>query len=618
MRKMQDALLTAPTLAHDDDDGDLILKTDANKHGLGAVLSRVKGKTERPIIFISRRTSKAEINYHSNALECLALAWALDKLKPYVYGRNFTIFTDNSALKWLFSKKDIDGKYARWILALQEFQIQIKHIKGHLNVVADALSRFPVGESKETNLSEAMCCAMVGSFHPPEDIALLQHDDRATRLIRMQSQENGATASDTFVLRKDVLYRKNRQKGRKLLLVVPSFLRRQVLSACHDDPSSGHMEGKLMSIPVPSSPFHTLGMDHMGPFRQTPKGNVHALVIMDYLSKWIIVTPCPDIKTRGVVEILNQAVIPQHGFMRRIITDQGTAFTSESFDMEMEKSSIHHVLATCQRPQTNGQVERANKTFVSALKSYVNLAHDDWDLHIPMATLAINSARQSTTKRSPFELVYGRIPILSHENSFPWPDKPPERVKQFFRRVARWREEANKLIQDSQDRSKQLADPHRRNAREYVEGELVLVRRNIRRNGRTKQLLPKFIGPFEIVKRVCPTTNLVEDPPTKRKRMVWRRFNAHVAQMRPFYHPRETEWLPEDSSSDSDTEEEIYPLESDTGTIAESPNSSASGNDEPPGIITEPMDESAMLPAGTLTLAGRRTRPPFWRQQDLN
>ncbi|KAI9553731.1 hypothetical protein GHT06_021667 [Daphnia sinensis] len=101
MRNIQDALLAAPTLAHDDEDGELVLKTDASKFGLGAVLNHVKEKVERLIIFISRRTSKAEITYHSNALEFLALVWALDKLKPYVYGRNFTVFTDNSALKWL-------------------------------------------------------------------------------------------------------------------------------------------------------------------------------------------------------------------------------------------------------------------------------------------------------------------------------------------------------------------------------------------------------------------------------------------------------------------------------------------------------------------------------------
>ncbi|KZS01985.1 Uncharacterized protein APZ42_001150 [Daphnia magna] len=109
-------------------------------------------------------------------------------------------------------------------------------------------------------------------------------------------------------------------------------------------PISGRTEGKLMSIPAPSTPFHTLGMDHIGPFLPTPRGNVHALVMMDYLSKWIIAVPCPDVKTKGVVDALNQ--IPQYGIMKRIITDQGTAFTSETFALEMEKSGIQHVQAT--------------------------------------------------------------------------------------------------------------------------------------------------------------------------------------------------------------------------------------------------------------------------------
>ncbi|KZS07280.1 Uncharacterized protein APZ42_029043 [Daphnia magna] len=67
MRNIQDALLAAPTLTHDDDDGDLVLKTNASKYGLGAVLNRVKEKIERPIIFICRKTSKAEMNNHSVA-----------------------------------------------------------------------------------------------------------------------------------------------------------------------------------------------------------------------------------------------------------------------------------------------------------------------------------------------------------------------------------------------------------------------------------------------------------------------------------------------------------------------------------------------------------------------
>ncbi|KZS16489.1 Uncharacterized protein APZ42_017761 [Daphnia magna] len=512
MRKIQDALLAAPVLAHDDDDGELVLKTDANKNGLGAVLNQLKRKIERPIIFISRRTSKAEMNYHSNGLECLALVLVLNKLKSYVYGRSFTVYTDNSALKWLFSKKDIDGKYARWILALQEFQIEIKHIKRHLNVVADALSRFPVIEPEETDLPEAMCCSFAGSFHPPEEIALLQQNDKATRIIRMQLRENkekGDSSDEAFVLRKDVLYRKNPLRGRKYLLVVPSLLRREVLSACHNELSNLSVQqtdfehqGREVNVhtharvAIPHS-WHGL---HWTVYR-TYRGKMHALVIMDYLSKWIITVPCPDVKTKGVIEILNQTVIPQHGFMKKIITDQGTAFSSETFAQEMKKSGIQHILATCERPQTNGLVERASRTLVSAIRSFVNLSHNDWDLHIPMVTLAINSARQSTSRYSPFELVYGRTPILCQENKFPWPPKHQERVQQFFHGVIKWRSEAKELFLQSQSRSQNLYDLHKKKARHYVQGDLVLVRRIIKKKGRTKKFLSKFIGPFEIVKK---------------------------------------------------------------------------------------------------------------------
>jgi hypothetical protein len=130
MREIQDALLAAPTLVCDDDECQLELKTDASKLGLGAVLSRVDTDGERPITFISRGTSSAEQNYCSNELECCALVWALGKLRHHLYGRRFTVWTDNIALKWLHSKKDVEGKLARWILALQDYDIDVRHLKG--------------------------------------------------------------------------------------------------------------------------------------------------------------------------------------------------------------------------------------------------------------------------------------------------------------------------------------------------------------------------------------------------------------------------------------------------------------------------------------------------------
>lgn len=111
------------------------------------------------------------------------------------------------------------------------------------------------------------------------------------------------------------------------------------------------------------------------------------------------------------------------------------------------------------------------------------------------------------------------------------------------------------------------------------------------------------MGSFEIVKRVCPTTYLVGDPPTRRKRQIWRRFNAHVAQTRPFRSPNETEWRPEDS--ESDTENEHSAEENDSPNPTQKPN--------------EPVIDSERNPGDQpVTRVGRRTYPPIWRQQDLN
>lgn len=97
-----------------------------------------------PIAYISRRLTDEDKNYHSNELECLTLVWALKKLCHYLFGRRFQVKTNNNVVKLLCSKKELKGKFARWIMELQEFDFQIHHLKGTENIVADTLSRYPV------------------------------------------------------------------------------------------------------------------------------------------------------------------------------------------------------------------------------------------------------------------------------------------------------------------------------------------------------------------------------------------------------------------------------------------------------------------------------------------
>lgn len=89
VRRLKETLTSEPVLCHYDADADVSVTTDASIRGLGAVLHQNTEEGERPVAYVSRQLSPAEENYSANELECLALVWALGKLRPYLYGRGF-------------------------------------------------------------------------------------------------------------------------------------------------------------------------------------------------------------------------------------------------------------------------------------------------------------------------------------------------------------------------------------------------------------------------------------------------------------------------------------------------------------------------------------------------
>ncbi len=234
-----------------------------------------------------------------------------------MYGRRFSVCTDSSAVRWLWSKKEVTGKFARWILALQEYDFEIRHIKGVNNLVVDALSRNSdescIGTSGSA-IGHVVCVLdnrwPVGMNNT--ELAFQQQLDGQLRPIVtcLNSKVTGIIA-EQFKIHGKILYRINPTQGRKFLLCVPSILRRKIIEFSHDDPSSSHMgidktiarvserywwpkfrssvrkyvkscnycqfhkcipglpTGQLQPIPPPDRPFHTVGMDHLGPFQAT-------------------------------------------------------------------------------------------------------------------------------------------------------------------------------------------------------------------------------------------------------------------------------------------------------------------------------------------------------------
>ena len=138
---MKQNLVQAPVLAFpsfEEGAAPFLLQTDASAVGLGAVLEQ----NGRVIAYASRSLTSSEKNYSVIQRECLAAVYGTKQFCHYLLGRHFQLITDHATLKWLSAQK-MKGLLARWALAMQEFDFDIKYRKGNKNANADALSRCP-------------------------------------------------------------------------------------------------------------------------------------------------------------------------------------------------------------------------------------------------------------------------------------------------------------------------------------------------------------------------------------------------------------------------------------------------------------------------------------------
>ena len=277
---------------------------------------------------------------------------------------------------------------------------------------------------------------------------------------------------------------------------------------------------------LPSFPWERIAMDIVGPLPVTEEGNRYLLVVSDYFTKWPEAFALKDHKAETIASKLVDDVICRHGVPRVIHTDQGRDFESNLIKNMCQLLEIEKTRTTAYHPESDGLVQRLNKTLIAMLRSCVDENQKNWDMLLPKILLGYRSSVQTTTGYSPFSLVYGREAMLpvdivfgGSKERFDTKDGYVNKQRDYIDKAF---EKVRKNTKMEQRRQKYYYDrkvhPHNQRSK-YNVGDWVRVYIPQTKKGQVKKLKRCYKGPYRVVKVISEAVYRVQKV-NGRKRMV--------------------------------------------------------------------------------------------------
>nr|XP_043625597.1 uncharacterized protein LOC122597021 [Erigeron canadensis] len=344
---LKDRLTNAPIMVAPNWSLPFELMCDASDFALGAVLGQREEKRFRPIYYASRTLNGAQQNYTTTEKELLAVVFAFDKFRAYLVLSKTVVFTDHPALKYLFTKQDAKPRLIRWILLLQEFDIEIKDKKGAENLAADHLSRLENPNLKELKEEE------INDSFPNEYLMFIKNEK-----------------NDESLWFADIA---NYLAGGVLPICLTQT--RKILDECHYGPAGGHYGPNITAI--------------------------------DYISKWAEAKALPTNNAKVVIDFPKN-LFSRFGCPKALISDRGSHFANVQLEKVLQKYGVNHRFSTSYHPQTSGQVENTNRALKGILEKTVNSNPKNWASKLDDALWAFRTAYMTPIGTTPYRLLYGK------------------------------------------------------------------------------------------------------------------------------------------------------------------------------------------------------------------
>ena len=449
-------------------------------------------------------------------------------------------------------------------MALQELDLHIEYKPGKTNSHADTLSRYPVPLSP-LDCANTETCALVAAVAVTKedtlsetdhsrldhDLSTRQRNDGSIRRI-IDYLERGdlpqcekearelVLGKSQYTLLDNILY--HIEPDHTLRVIPPTADRERLFKEAHEGPFSGHLrEAKihgqlsrhywwpgmrrdivtwcrmcitcatrsvgrraqppLTPIPV-AGPFDRVGVDVLQ-LPKTKRGNRYAIVFVEYLTKWPEVYAAADQTAPTIAKLLVEEIISRHGVPRQLLSDRGPSFLSKLMYEVCQLLGVTKINTSAYHPQTDGLVERFNRTLTDMLSKSVVPGTQEWDVRLPYVLFAYRSTLQSSTRESPFFLLYGRDPQLPTQAAL----SPP--VQREFVQLDDYRslmvramseawDVAQKNIHKAQKRQKRQHDKGAKNFDFHV-GDRVFVHMPSLKSGPGHKLARPFKGPYRIL-----------------------------------------------------------------------------------------------------------------------
>ncbi|QRW23694.1 Retrotransposable element Tf2 protein [Rhizoctonia solani] len=576
------ALVTqSPVLIHSNPKLPYYLETDASGVAMGAILSQ-RGPDNRlhPIAYMSKSFSGAEANYDTHDKELLAIIKALEEWRIFLEATDkpVQVFTDHRNLEYWMQAQTFNRRHARWRIFLSDFNFEIHYRPGKQSGKPDALSRRSdyVDTSPEP---EVMLPAEVFANTSEEELEIvteirskLREDPSLEPIIQFLTEDaDNAPPSIRKAYRdydweEDLLWYRGK-------LVVPDSeaLKERLLREFHDSPLAGHpgqqrtlellsrnywwpgMKSSakewveccptcqanrrahnpviaLKPLEVPPFPFHTISYDFITGFPKS-EGHDAILVVIDSFSKLGHFIPTlKKVSAKGLADLFVSHIWKLHGLPIKTISDRGTTFTGKFLRALYQRLGIKPSFSSAYHPESDGQTERVNQFIEFYLRSYVAADHSDWVKWLPLAEYAYNNAKHSATGKTPFELIYGRNPIMNPSNI---PANVPEADLVADTLAREWKEAkaALRMSKERMTRDKGTVPEYSIGEKVWLDGKNVELRTN------SNKLDPKQLGPFEVLEKVSSHAYCLKLPETLKIHNVFYvglLSRAHISPSQPF------------------------------------------------------------------------------------